>query len=550
MRLHNLYQAVIKQEAADETRKDTKETKHKETKQLNCSFCFVCLRGQFVRFSFCNLVLHQARRLTWARSAHLFLIAFLSSTLVLAQTAPAPKSQTKSSEKPSVGAVLLGRAPVSKDALRVKLPRGQEFTLPNGLRVILLERHELPTFTARMVILTGGGLSDSPEKRGRSQMTASLLREGTERRASKEISEQLETLGATLNADANLQTTWSSIAASGLVENLDQTLDVFADLIRHPKFPQDEVERFKTRAIASLKAQQSNPQIQGIERALRALYGDHPGGFFAAPVETISQLNSADLKRFHAQHYKPNNSVLLVMGDVTLNEVKAKIARVFGDWPRGDVPLLEIPAAPSPSATRIHLVHRPGATQTMLGFGTLGIQFGNEDYFSLLLMNHILGGPGAPRLYLNLREEKGYTYSVSSFFNLPKYRGYWFASAAVRTEVTDGAMQEFMYELKRIRDEKVTAKEMEDARRAIIGRFALDLERPTDLLENIVMQKIFHLPADYWDTYPQKVSAVTADDVQRAAQKYLDLSHLQIVAVGDAAKIRETLEKYGTVEVY
>lgn len=487
-------------------------------------------------------MMNSSTRLTSWMTAHLLLLAFSSSSLTMSQTKPAGQ--------PSVGAVLLGRAPINKDALRVKLPRGQEFMLPNGLRVVLLERRELPTFSASMVILTGGGLADAPTQRGVSQMTVSLLREGTQQRTSKEISEQLDTLGATLNAESDLQNFWASIATSGLVENLDQTLDIFADVVRSPKFPADEIEKYKTRAIASLKAQLGNPQILGQQRFQQAIYGDHPGGFFAPPAESIARLTPADLQKFHALHYKPNNAILLIMGDVSLPEVKAKIARLFGDWPRGDVPELEIPPAPAQAETKVHLVNRPGAAQTILGFGNLAMQFNDPDYFAFLVMNHILGGAGPSRLYLNLREEKGYTYSVNSFFNLPKYRGYWLANAAVRTEVTDGALHEFMYELRRIRDEKVTPTELEDARRALIGRFALDLERPADLLDNIVMQKLFNLPADYWDTYPQRVAAVTAEDVQRAAQKYIDLPHLQIIAVGDAAKIRETLAKYGDVEVY
>ncbi len=482
-----------------------------------------------------------------AGAAQALLLALSSSTILLAQSASAPKSQTS---QPSVGAVLLNRAPVNQETLRIKHPRGQEFMLPNGLRVILLERHELPTFSMQMIIETGGGLSDASDHRGLSQMTVSLLREGSARRTSKEISEQLDTLGASFSTEANLQSAYAGITASGLVENLDQTLDIFADVIRHPKFPPDELEKLKTRTIASQKSQRANPFVLGVERILRAVYSDHPGGFFDAPVKAIARTTQTDLQRFHALHYKPNNSILLFMGDVTLSEVKTKIERAFGDWQRGQLPEIKIPPAPAQDVARIHLVSRPGSEQTFLGFGGLGIEFNDSDYFALLLMNNILGGVGASRLYLNLREEKGYTYSVSSFFNLPKYRGYWFASAAVRTEVTDGAMREFMYELKRIRDEKVTQAELENARRSIIGRFALELERPNDLLKNIAYQKLFNLPANYWDTYAQKVSAVTAEDVQRAAQKYIDLERMQIVAVGDAAKIREALAKYGTVEIY
>jgi len=153
-------------------------------------------------------------------------------------------------------------------------------------------------------------------------------------------------------------------------------------------------------------------------------------------------------------------------------------------------------------------------------------------------------------LFLNLREANGYTYGAYSNFGGSKFRGTWVSSSEVRTNVTEGAMKEFMYELKRLRDEPVQADELENAKRAIIGGFALSLEQPQALLQNIITQKLYNLPADYWDTYPQKVSAITAADVQRVAKQYIDLGHLQVVAVGDAAKARDGLSKYGKVEVY
>jgi len=168
----------------------------------------------------------------------------------------------------------------------------------------------------------------------------------------------------------------------------------------------------------------------------------------------------------------------------------------------------------------------------------------------VLLADKVLGGGPSGRLFLNLREDKGYTYGAYSGFGGSKYRGTWTSSSEVRTDVTDGAMKEFMYELKRLRDEKVPAEELENAKRSIVGSFALSLEQPPALLQNVVQQRIYNLPADYWDTYPQKVSAITAEDVQRVAQKYIDLDHLQVVAVGDATKAAGALAKYGKVAVY
>lgn len=447
------------------------------------------------------------------------------------------------------GAVVKGRAPVNKNLLQVKLPKAQEATLPNGLRVVLLRDPKVPTFTAQMVILSGG-LADKPDFRGLAAFTAGLLREGTTKRTSKDIAEQVDSIGATLNSNSGFSNTTSTVTASGLVENIDQTFDLFADVVRNPAFPADEVEKYKTRSLAQLQFQRSSPQFLAQERFSRAIYGDHPAALVAPPVDSLKKLSAKDLAAFHATYYRPNNAILAIVGDVTLKELMPKIEKAFGGWEKADVPATTIPAVPAQAKSRILLIDRPGSVQTVLTLGTLGIERTSPDYFSLLLADKILGGGPAARLFLNLREDKGYTYGAYSNFGGSRFRGTWASSSEVRTDVTEGAMKEFMFELKRLRDDKVGAEELENAKRAITGSFALSLEQPQSLLQNIITQKLYDLPADYWDTYPQKVAAITVADIQAVAQKYIDLDHIQIVAVGDAAKARDVLAKYGTVEVY
>ena len=473
------------------------------------------------------------------------LLIALVSSLAMAQGGPAtgPAGQT------TKGAVIKGKAPVNKNVLKVKLPKAQEATLANGLRVIVLESHKVPTVTMQMVVQSGG-LADKADYRGLASFTASLLREGTAKRTSKDIAEQIDALGTTLTSTAGLSSLTSTVTVSGLVENLDQTLDIFADIVRNPAFPQVEVEKFKTRTLAQLQFQRSNPQFLAQEQFSRAIYGDHPASLVAPPTESIKKLTSRDLADFHSSYYRPNNAMLAIVGDLTLKEVLPKLEKAFGDWKKADVPVVTVPEAPAQSNSRIFLIDRPGSVQTVLQLGTLGITRTDTDYFAVLLADRILGGGPAARLFLNLREDKGYTYGAYSGFGGSKYRGTWISSSEVRTDVTEGAMHEFMYELKRLRDEKVSAAELDNAKRAIVGSFALSLEQPQSLLQNIITQKLYDLPADYWDTYPQKVAAVSADDVQRVAQKYIDLDHLQIVAVGDASKARDVLVKYGKVEVY
>jgi zinc protease len=471
-------------------------------------------------------------------------IGALCSTSILAQRG-APPTQGQSLS----GADIKGRAPVNKEILKVKLPRAEEVTLPNGLRVLLVENHRVPVITMQMVILSGG-LSDPSDYHGLASFTAAMLREGTGKRKSKDIAEQIDTLGATLTAGSGLSSFTTNVTTSGLVENIDSMLDIFSDVIINPTFPQEEIDKYKTRQLQQLSFQRSIPQFLAQERFVRAIYGGHPAGLFVPPAESLKRAASADLAKFHSTYYRPNNAILAIIGDVTLKQIRPKLEKAFGGWQRADVPATTIPSAPEQSAARVQLIDRPGSVQTVLQLGNLGIERTNEDYFAMLVMNQILGSGPSSRLFMNLREKNGYTYGAYSSFGGSKFRGTLISSSEVRTDVTEAAMKEFMYELKRLRDEKVPALELENAKRAIVGGFALSLESQNSLISNVVLQRLYNLPANYWDTYPQKVEAITADDIQRVAQKYIDLNHLQIVAVGDAAKTRAVLAKFGTVEEY
>src|SRR5437868_794640 len=476
--------------------------------------------------------------------ATLTLIAFAVSFAV-AQRSGATAQQGQSMK----GADIKGKAPVNKEILKVKLPKGQEATVPNGLRVILLESHRVPTFSMQMVMLSGG-LSDPTDYHGLASFTAAMLREGTTTRKSKDIAEQADTIGATLTASAGLSGFTSNVTTSGLVENFDPALALFSDVILNPTFPQEEIDKYKARQLQQQQFQRSIPQFLTQERFLRAIYGNHPAGMITPPMESIRKISSADLAGFYSKYYRPNNAMIAIVGDVTLKEIMPKLERAFGAWAKGDVPATTIPTVGAPGPMQIQLINRPGSVQTVLQLGNLGIERTNPDYFAVAVMNEILGGGPQARLFMNLREDKGYTYGAYSSFGGSKYRGTVVSSSEVRTDVTEGAMKEFMYELNRIRDEKVSATDLENAKRSLVGGFALSLEQPTALLQNLVIQKLYDMPADYWDTFPAKIMAISADDVQRIAQKYIDMGHLQIVAVGDANKTRSILAKYGSVQEY
>ncbi len=447
------------------------------------------------------------------------------------------------------GVVIKGKTPVNKDALKVTLPKAYETKLGNGLQVIVLENHKLPTFTMQMVILSGG-LNSPANQPASAQYTATMLKEGTKTRASKQIAEEIESLGASLNASSGLSSPISAVTAGGLTENFDQIMALFADVILNPSFPEEDLNKLKSRAVAQLRFQRSQPGFLAGEMFSKVMYGEHPASRVAPTPAQIQGLTPESLKQFHAAYYKPNNAIFAIVGDVKPAEIVAKLEKTFGTWQRGDIPQLDLPKVNEPGPSKIYLIDRPGSEQTNLILGTLAIERNDPDYYALDVMNQVLGGGASARLFLNLREDKGYTYGAYSGFTAAKYRGYFRASTEVQTNVTKGSMDELFFEFKRIRDEKTPTDEFDRAKRTIVGSFALQLESPQSLLGNIITQKIYNLPADYWDTYPQNIAAVTPDEVQRVARKYLDLTKLQVIAVGDAKEIADVMKKFGPAELY
>lgn len=459
----------------------------------------------------------------------------------LAQTSPTPAQ----SQPESVSQVeLKGKAPVNPETLRVKLPRPQEAVLANGLRIYLLEDRKLPTFNLYFVV-KGGGLADPPDKRGVAMVTASLLREGTKARTSREIAEQLATLGSSLSASASPASGESGVSVSGLSDKLDQTLAIAADVLLNPTFPHAELDKFKARFASQLEYQRSMPSFIAQERFLSAVYDKHPGGLIVPPEEVIAALKPEDLAAYHRAVYRPNNTFVLAHGDVSLKDLTAKLERAFGTWEKGPIPEIKLPELMPPTKARVFVVDRPGSVQTSLRIGALGIERKSDDYFAMVVMNYILGGGPASRLFMNLREDKGYTYGASSTFTGSTFPGFVAAVTDVRTEVTEGALRELTKELKRLAEEPVSKQELDNAKRALVGRFALSLDSPQALLSNLATQKIYGLPDDYWDTYPKHIDAITAQDIQRVAKKYYAPNRLQFVAVGDASTVREVLEQYG-----
>lgn len=475
---------------------------------------------------------------------------FLRSSLIVCFFFPAFGQEAPSARQESItGAVLKNRAPVSKDILRVKLPRAYQEQLENGLTVLIVENHELPTVYFSLNIRGAGGIYDAEELPGVASMVASLLRQGTGSRTADEISEEIDEMGGSLNAGAGFTSESATASASGLVEDTDRLLELLGDIVLHPVFPQEEVDKYGRRQLTLLQQQRSSPFFLVSEKMARVLYGDHPAGRISHTRESLEKISREDLLEFHGSRYGPQGAILGVAGDVTRSEILVKIRKTFGPW-EGEPVGRHLPQPAELGAAKIHLVDRPGSVQTNLSLGNLALDRAHADYIPLTVMNRILGGGPTGRLFLNLREEKGYTYGAYSSVSALRYRGSLTASAAVRTEVTEESLAEFLKEFRSLREELVSERQHEDARRAMVASFALSLESPQNLLNNAIISKIYGFPGDYWDTYPEKIMAVSREQIREMAQKYIDLDHLQIVAVGDGSKIKEKLEKHGTVAVY
>jgi zinc protease len=441
------------------------------------------------------------------------------------------------------------KAPVSSEILRVKLPKAVEMTLPNGLTVLVLEDHRLPLVSARLTILGAGALNDPADLPGLANITAAMLKEGTQTRSSKQIAEETERLGAAIGAQAPWGSETTSFTASGLSDNAAQWIALASDVLLNPSFPAGELDKLKQRMKVQLQQQRGTAGFLMSERFNRAVYGDHPAAITSATEQAIDRITPAMLAEWHKSRYVPENAILGIAGDISPDAVM-QMFQALPQWKAG-AGKAALPAATKPAHGRgIFLVDRPGSVQTDVEIGNIAINRMDSDYVPMVVMDRIVGGGASARLFMNLREVHGYTYGAYSQLVARRYAGPWIAQGSMRTDATAGAMTEFMNEINRIRDKAVPETELEESKRSIVASFALSLERPSELLDYAITLKIYGLPADYWDTYPARIMAVTAEQVQRVARKYIVPDDLQIVAVGDAAKLKPVLDQYGAVQVF
>ncbi len=435
----------------------------------------------------------------------------------------------------------LKQQPAPLPARPLKLPTAYETILPNGLSVIVVEDSRLPLISYRLAFRTGDA-HDPPQLPGLMDMLTGLLTEGTESRTSREIADEVARLGATLQAGANSD--YTTVGASSLTIFGNQVLELLADVALRPVFPQGEVELAKQNTKESLKQQRAQPSFLAGETVARIMFGDHPYHVTAPTPESVEATTRERLVEFHRATFVPNNAVLFVAGDVQQSSVLQQVENLFSAWQPGNVAGDDFPAAPVRTLRAAYIVDRPGSAQANIVIANAGITRTSDDYFPMLLMHTVLGANASSRLFMNLREEKGYTYGAYSSLDARRTAGTFRSTAEVRTPVTGDSLREFFYELNRIRNEPVSEKEIGDAKSYLTGVFPLRLETQEGLVDQLLQIKMFGLPQDYLETYRNEIQAVTVEQVQEVAKKYVKPDEAAIIIVGDGAQLLEQVRPY------
>ncbi len=420
----------------------------------------------------------------------------------------------------------------------VNWPKRVKSKLANGLEIVVVESHSIPRFHGQLFFRSGeAAVSDRAP--GLAEMTATMVRTGTAKRASRQIEEGLRRLGADLSSSAGQDT--SAISFGGLSEFAEPLLALVNELAREASFPEAEFERERRQKLEEVKLKRTEPGFLAGERLRKVLYGDHPYAKVSANETEVAAYKIADL---------PANGALLLVGDVEPKAILASVEKIFASW-SGKKPAAPASAAPAkPRGRRVYLVHVPGAVQTQILCGCHSITRRHPDWVKLGLTNSLYGGAFNSRLVMNIREAKGYTYSPRSSVNALQQHGYFSVSAAVRNDVVAASLTEIFYEIDKLRSLPVPEAELADARNYLTGVFSMGLATQDGLLSQIGTVALNELPDDYLETYRDKVRALTPADLQETAQKYFDSANMQIVLVGDRSKIETQATLFGDLEIY
>ncbi|HVO56517.1 MAG TPA: pitrilysin family protein [Dongiaceae bacterium] len=429
----------------------------------------------------------------------------------------------------------------------VRWPKRSSTKLRNGLEVILLESHSIPKFHGELYFRAGNAAASN---RGvaLAEMTATMVRTGTQRRPSREIEERLRGLGADLSVAAGQDTT--AISFAGLSDHAKPLLELVGELAREAAFPAPEFERERRQKLEEVKLERTQPGFLAGERLRKVLFGEHPYARISPTEEQVNAYSREALQALYRDFYTPEDALLILAGDFDPAAMQKLIEEIFGTWSGKKPAFPAMPAPAQPKGRRVYLVDFPGAVQTQILCGCHAITRKHPDWLKLALTNSLYGGAFNSRLVMNIREDKGYTYSPRSAVNPLRQYGYFSVSAAVRNEVVAASLTEIFYEIDKLRSLPVPAAELLGAQNYLTGVFSIGLATQSGLLSQISTLALNELPADYLETYREKIRALTPEDVLSAARAYFDSANMQIVVVGDRSQIGAQAGLFGEVELY
>jgi zinc protease len=418
----------------------------------------------------------------------------------------------------------------------LKLPAIQKRQLENGLPVWLVELHKVPVAQVNLVVF-GGGADEPPGKFGVTSLMSAMLAEGAGSRSALQVADAIDFLGADLGATSTFDA--SAVRLHVPVARLADALPIMADVAVRPTFGQAELDRLRQQRLTTLLQARDDPGAIASQAFARVLYGQahRYGTAMAGTAETIKGLTTADLRARFADNFGPGNSALLAVGDIVPDKAIALLEASFGSWrAQAAATSAKLPVVDEPARREIYIVDKPGAPQTQIRIGWIGVSRSTADYFPLQVMNTILGGSFSSRLNMNLREKHGYTYGATSGFDMRGGAGPFTAAAGVQTDKTSEALKEFFNELNGIL-QTVPAEELSRAKNYVSLRFPSGFEATSDISRRLEEVLVYHLPEDYFSKYVQNIEAVTAADVQRVAQKYIQPARFVVVVVGDRKSI-------------
>jgi zinc protease len=421
-------------------------------------------------------------------------------------------------------------------------------TLPNGLQVVVVERHTLPLITVRLVVRSGAEC-DPPNLPGTAALVNGLLTEGTERRSSREIAEAIDSVGGVVDNDVDWDSAYLDLSV--LADRTDLAFDLVSDMVAHAAFQPAEIERQRKQILSGLQVSQDDPAYVADTVTQNLLFAGTPYGHPEdGTLESAGRLTAEDIRTYYRRYYQPSNSILAVVGDINASDALALAAKYFSAWRNGSEPVAAPSGRPTPFVERrVVAIDKSDAVQTEIRIGNLGVPRDNPDYVALSVVNEILGGPSENRLFKALRTRQGLTYGASSDLVTRRHMGAWVAKTFTRTPETMKSAHIAEEQVQTLQQHGINRSELETAQGYLVGHLALEFETSDNLATKVLDLIQDGLPLDYWTHYPEKVQALTTDQVSAAARQYLDSEHDVMVFVGNISDFRKDFKKFGQPRV-